>query len=367
MADDEPCITVVDVYDTASSIGKEFERIIDLYGADAVTGLMPKVIRTLEQLEFLANKHEKENADIADLQFTIERLEQQKNSRSEEKTRYEGELEQIEESWRSETKDLLEVVSKLRDENHRLTTLLREKQGESERIASKEIEFEEAEAKILEKFKDTVDRQKDRLRVLERELTQKTVDLEAHQSQLERIAKVNAELRRKCNITRSQACHLIGEKVDLETALQDKEKQIVLIKDTLRCHGSLESDSPTSPTSPTAEEIEEKLKDLEDKLVIDKKDPNRPRYTLNELRDVLLERNELKTKLIEVEEELEYYKPRSEDPPVQGPINKEPDDKLYPGMKRDSGIRKFFQFIFGDGQNDTRQRKHSTQERNLPR
>lgn len=30
-----------------------------------------------------------------------------------------------------------------------------------------------------------------------------------------------------------------------------------------------------------------------------------------------------------------------EDQPVQGPINKEPDEKLYPGMKsEESGIRK---------------------------
>ena len=44
-------------------------------------------------------------------------------------------------------------------------------------------------------------------------------------------------------------------------------------------------------------------------MVIDLNDPNRPRFTLNELRDVLQERNELKTKLLEVEEDLKAYKP----------------------------------------------------------
>ena len=48
---------------------------------------------------------------------------------------------------------------------------------------------------------------------------------------------------------------------------------------------------------------------LEGKMLVDMNDPNRPRFTLNELRDVLTERNELKTKLIEVEEELLTYKP----------------------------------------------------------
>lgn len=44
-------------------------------------------------------------------------------------------------------------------------------------------------------------------------------------------------------------------------------------------------------------------------MLIDMKDPDRPRFTLHELREVLQERNELKTKLIEVEEELHFYKP----------------------------------------------------------
>jgi hypothetical protein len=35
---------------------------------------------------------------------------------------------------------------------------------------------------------------------------------------------------------------------------------------------------------------------------------NRPRFTLEELRQVLWERNDLKTKLLEVEEELRLFK-----------------------------------------------------------
>ena len=49
---------------------------------------------------------------------------------------------------------------------------------------------------------------------------------------------------------------------------------------------------------------------LEGKMLIDLADPDRPRFTMQELRQVLLERNELKTKLIEVEEELNTYKPK---------------------------------------------------------
>ncbi len=36
-------ITVVDVYDLASAIGKDFERLIDQFGTECVRELMPKV------------------------------------------------------------------------------------------------------------------------------------------------------------------------------------------------------------------------------------------------------------------------------------------------------------------------------------
>lgn len=67
---------------------------------------------------------------------------------------------------------------------------------------------------------------------------------------------------------------------------------------------------------PNEENNDENLEKLQQKLgmvgkmVIDLKDPNRPRFTLNELRTVLMERNELKAKLIAVEEELADYKPK---------------------------------------------------------
>lgn len=76
------------------------------------------------------------------------------------------------------------------------------------------------------------------------------------------------------------------------------------------------TDSSTTATS-SSPEIDRRTasvnslgQDMEGKLIIDMKDPNRPRFTLQELRQVLFERNELKTRLIEVEEELNHYRPR---------------------------------------------------------
>lgn len=52
---------------------------------------------------------------------------------------------------------------------------------------------------------------------------------------------------------------------------------------------------------------EESVSEAE-KVAMDLKDPNRPRFTLQELRDVLHERNELKSKVFLLQEELAYYK-----------------------------------------------------------
>uniref|UniRef100_A0A1I8IM53 DNA polymerase eta n=1 Tax=Macrostomum lignano TaxID=282301 RepID=A0A1I8IM53_9PLAT len=124
-------------------------------------------------------------------------------------------------------------------------------------------------------------------------------------------------------------------------------------KDSGQTHQSPE------PALMTQEHLMERLRQ-DGKLVIDKSDPNRPRFTLCELRDVLTERNELKVRLIEVEEELVAYKQASEkaaaaaaaasaatvapeDAPVQGPINREPDEKLFPqDVGSRIGIKHFY-------------------------
>lgn len=89
MDDSLESVTVVDVYDQAAGIGKEFEKLIENYGVDAVTDLMPKVIKALEQLESLAGRYEKESSEISELRYTIDKLETEKQERSQERLRYE--------------------------------------------------------------------------------------------------------------------------------------------------------------------------------------------------------------------------------------------------------------------------------------
>ncbi|KAH1018310.1 hypothetical protein HUJ05_006106 [Dendroctonus ponderosae] len=82
-------VTVVDVYDIASVIGKECEKIIDRYGADAVTSLMPKVINALELLESLATRNERENTLLNELQLKVSQLENDKLEKAEYRQKFE--------------------------------------------------------------------------------------------------------------------------------------------------------------------------------------------------------------------------------------------------------------------------------------
>ena len=82
-------VSVTDVYDQAAGIGKEFEKLIEAYGVESVTDLMPKVIRALEQLEALASKYEKESSEISDLRYAIDKLEAEKADKVQERARFE--------------------------------------------------------------------------------------------------------------------------------------------------------------------------------------------------------------------------------------------------------------------------------------
>lgn len=111
MSADSPSrqVTVVDVYDLASNIGKDFERLIDKFGAESVTNLMPKVsftsvfslffmnivifqlqvISALELLEVFASRNERENEEILGLKSIIERLETEKEEKKEGRQKFE--------------------------------------------------------------------------------------------------------------------------------------------------------------------------------------------------------------------------------------------------------------------------------------
>nr|XP_023867554.1 RILP-like protein 1 isoform X2 [Salvelinus alpinus] len=77
---------------------------------------------------------------------------------------------------------------------------------------------------------------------------------------------------------------------------------------------------------------------------LDQKDPNRPRFTLQELRDVLHERNELKSKVFMLQEEVAYYKSEEvEDetgPPTPSPSPEQLRARPRHNAQPESGIKR---------------------------
>lgn len=82
-------VSVVDVYDLASEIGAECEKLIDIFGPNSVKTLIPKCISALEMLEFLANKNENESSMVQELKDRITRLEEEKLERAVSKKKFE--------------------------------------------------------------------------------------------------------------------------------------------------------------------------------------------------------------------------------------------------------------------------------------
>lgn len=82
-------VSVVDVYDLASDIGGECEKIIDMFGPGSVKTLIPKCITALEMLEALATKNEQETSLIQELNDRIAKLEDEKVERAETKKKFE--------------------------------------------------------------------------------------------------------------------------------------------------------------------------------------------------------------------------------------------------------------------------------------
>jgi len=335
-----PTLAVVDVYETASLIGNEFETLIEKYGTESITSLMPMIIRVLEHLEFFASNAEKGTEELEELKFEIKKLRCKEEEKAVEKQRLDKELESIEEQWKSETQDLISMISQLTDENGKLKARVTKKEAQD----CQDIIASEHEANLAEKMRRTIEQQRGQIRSIEQDNLTKSQEIEATQSQVERLTKVNSDLRRKSALNTRQTQKLMEEKAEIEAKHRDMEQQLLLVKDQLRIHEANSSQDFESTSSDF---------DLTNKLIIDLKDPNRPRFTLNELREVLFERNELKTKLLETEEELSRFKPRSlpddyddDDAPVQGPLPKEPDEKLNPWAKKEeSGIRKLFGFL----------------------
>ncbi|XP_062943538.1 RILP-like protein 1 isoform X2 [Cynocephalus volans] len=342
-------LTVMDVYDIASLVGHEFERVIDQHGCEAIARLMPKVVRVLEILEVLVSRHHVA-PELDELRLELDRLRLERMDRIEKERKHQKELELVEDVWRGEAQDLLSQIAQLQEENKQLLTNLSHKDVNfSEEEFQKHEGMSERERQVMKKLKEVVDKQRDEIRAKDRELGLKNEDVEALQQQQTRLMKINHDLRHRVTVVEAQGKALIEQKVELEADLQTKEQEMGSLRAELgklreRLQGELSQNGEEEPETELGGE--ECVSDAE-KVAMDLKDPNRPRFTLQELRDVLHERNELKSKVFLLQEELAYYK--SEEMEEENRIP-QPPPIAHPRMspQPESGIKRLFSFFSRD-------------------
>ncbi|XP_034048473.1 RILP-like protein 1 isoform X2 [Thalassophryne amazonica] len=349
-------LTVMDVYDIAAVVGQEFERIIDQYGCEALSRLMPKVVRVLEILEVLVSRSSI-SPETEELRLELDRLRLERSERLEKERRHRKELELVEDVWRGEAQDLLSQIAQLQEENKTLLTNLSIKDPMSEEDLQRHEGMTERERQVMKKLKEVVDKQRDEIRAKDRELTLKNEDIEALQQQQSRLMKINHDLRHKISVVEAQGKALIEQKVELEASAQAQAQEVGgLRQEVVRLRERLQGEqpaldsegSPPQPPSPAEEAVCE-----EEAGGVDPKDPNRPRFTLQELRDVLHERNELKAKVFLLQEELAYYKSdEPEDGNVPPAFSPSPDlnTRSRSSTQPESGIKRLFSLFSRDKQ-----------------
>uniref|UniRef100_A0A8D2Q5E2 Rab interacting lysosomal protein like 1 n=1 Tax=Varanus komodoensis TaxID=61221 RepID=A0A8D2Q5E2_VARKO len=254
------------------------------------------------------------------------------------------ELELVEDVWRGEAQDLLTQIAQLQEENKQLMTNLSHKDVNFlEEEFQKHEGMSERERQVMKKLKEVVDKQRDEIRAKDRELGLKNEDVEALQQQQNRLMKINHDLRHRITVVEAQGKALIEQKVELEAYLQTKEQEMGALRTELgklreKVQGEPSQNGEDIQPLPPEWDGEEYISESE-KMAMDLKDPNRPRFTLQELRDVLHERNELKSKVFLLQEELLYYKSDEADEETRPPqpttlINPKPSTQQESGIKR---------------------------------
>uniref|UniRef100_H2L7V5 RILP-like protein 1 n=1 Tax=Oryzias latipes TaxID=8090 RepID=H2L7V5_ORYLA len=336
-------LTVMDVYDMAAVVGQEFERIIDQYGCEALSRLMPKVVRVLEILEVMVSR--RMSPETEELRLELDRLRMERLERLEKEKRHRQELERVEDVWRGEAQDLLSQIAQLQEENKALLSNMSINDTMNEEDLQRHEGMTEREKQVMVKLKEVVDKQRDEIRAKDRELTLKNEDVEALQQQQSRLMKINHDLRHKTSVVEAQGKALIGQKVELEAAAQAQAQEVCALRqEVARLRERLQGGPPALCE--------------EDSGGLDLRDPNRPRFTLQELRDVLHERNELKAKVFLLQEELTYYKSDEAEEEIVTPSpspSPELRNRSRSSPPQESGIKRLFSFFSRDKRRSSQQ------------
>ncbi|NWS61376.1 RILP protein, partial [Chunga burmeisteri] len=261
------------VYGMAGVLGTELRRLSGRFGPEAVAGLVPPVVRLLELLEALVAPVGAEGgapvppAGPQDVEDPEQRL------------------------WEAECQEraLHGRLARLEEQNRQLLGQLAESQSQEGGVARKERE-------VMLRLKEVVDKQRDELRAQAHEILCKSRDTEALQEQLHRFMAMNEDLRHKVAVVQAQLKSALEKKSELETAMLQTQRET---SRRSRTPSERQQPKPSLEGAPSPTE-EPQHRDAGGS-------PAHCCFSKEELQQILQERNELKTNLFLVQEELAYY------------------------------------------------------------
>ncbi|KAM6315504.1 rab-interacting lysosomal protein [Podargus strigoides] len=263
------------IYRMAGALGAELRRLSGRFGPEAVAGLVPPVVRLLELLEALVAPGGAEGeapappAGRQDTEDPEQRL------------------------WEAERREqaLQGRLARLEKQNQQLLGQLAESQSQEDSTARKERE-------VMLRLKEVVDKQRDELRAQAHEITCKSRDTEALQEQLHRFMAMNEDLRHKVAVVQAQLKSALEKKSDLEATMLQTQREI---SRRSRIASEIQQPKPSVEGAPSPmEELQHHDTDVG-------RSTAHCCFSKEELQQILQERNELKTNLFLVQEELAYY------------------------------------------------------------
>ncbi|GAU99553.1 hypothetical protein RvY_10539 [Ramazzottius varieornatus] len=373
---------VVDVYEAASEIGTLLEHISEqLPNNVSVEKLVPKICLVLEQLERNVGRYDKDVGNQEELQSAAEQAEVLRQERAKARAQHEAELEQMQMEWHLEVEELNKAMSTLIAENEKLRRNIGRNVSmvsipSTASLANMESsagqEYEE-DFGTLKALSEQVSKTKEEARSKNRELERLQKQLVQAEAASQKQADLTEDLKKQNKNLQKQAKRIMEEKNNVILQLRESVLKSISLENELKNTKESRSGTEVSPSpSPSMEKRSPIHKSENSRSGNQPNEEDKPRFTLSELRGILNERNHLKNRVMELYDELQAWKassqPRSgvdtgtgndldstesddwdEELAVQGPINREPYDKLYGRRgKKESSIRGLFRALFGE-------------------
>lgn len=114
-----------DVSEHAQIIGHKFEKIItELDLGEKLNPLMKHVLYLLEQIDLMIRDRDELQNELSRMDGELQQHRFESKENKVERLRCQSEFEQIEETFRNENTELLNLISKLKDDNLKLRGLL---------------------------------------------------------------------------------------------------------------------------------------------------------------------------------------------------------------------------------------------------